>query len=126
MVNVQSFVGLIMVLCPIEIVSTLSALEEEEIEATYNAWIFFLDLCALISMLGFLMLITSRSNFLLILISFELLLLSINLSFIYWSCILDDSLGIIFYRYFDHCRSGIWAIGLALAVSIFGCRVMYL
>lgn len=80
---------------------------------------FFLDVCGLVSVLGYLMLITSRSNFLMILISFELLLLSINLSFIYWSCILDDSLGIVFAIVILTIAAAESAIGLALAVSYF-------
>nr|YP_008475374.1 NADH dehydrogenase subunit 4L [Achlya hypogyna]AGS55494.1 NADH dehydrogenase subunit 4L [Achlya hypogyna] len=69
--------------------------------------------------LGLLGIILNRQNILIILMSIELVLLSINLNFIYFSVFLDDIMGQIFSLIILTVASAESAIGLALMVLFF-------
>ena len=58
----------------------------------------------------------TRKNFLIILMSIEVMLLSINLNFIIFSLMLDDLLGQIFSLFVLTVAAGESAVGLALLV----------
>lgn len=69
--------------------------------------------------LGLLGIILNRQNILIILMSIELVLLSINLNFVYFSVFLDDIMGQIFSLIILTVASAESAIGLALMVLFF-------
>jgi NADH-quinone oxidoreductase subunit K len=69
--------------------------------------------------LGILGIILNRQNILIILMSIELVLLSINLNFVYFSVFLDDIMGQIFSLIILTVASAESAIGLALMVLFF-------
>jgi NADH-quinone oxidoreductase subunit K len=69
--------------------------------------------------LGLLGIILNRQNILIILMSIELVLLSVNLNFIYFSIFLDDIMGQIFSLVILTVASAESAIGLALMVLFF-------
>jgi NADH-quinone oxidoreductase subunit K len=69
--------------------------------------------------LGLLGIILNRQNILIILMSIELVLLSINLNFLYFSVFLDDIIGQIFSLIILTVASAESAIGLALMVLFF-------
>ncbi len=69
--------------------------------------------------LGLLGIILNRQNILIILMSIELVLLSVNLNFIYFSVFLDDIVGQIFSLIILTVASAESAIGLALMVLFF-------
>jgi len=58
----------------------------------------------------------TRKNFLIILMSIEMMLLSINLNFIIFSLILDDIIGQLFALFVLTVAAGESAVGLALLV----------
>jgi len=69
--------------------------------------------------LGLLGIILNRQNILIILMSIELVLLSINLNFVYFSVFLDDIMGQIFSLIILTVASAESSIGLALMVLFF-------
>jgi NADH-quinone oxidoreductase subunit K len=68
----------------------------------------------LIFMLGLLGLVLNKRNLLIILMSIELMLLGLNLNFIFFSVYLDDILGQIFALYVLTVAAAESAIGLAI------------
>ena len=80
---------------------------------------YFLLITILLFSIGSLGLILNRKNILIIIISIELMLLSVNLNFIIFSIYLDDILGqlfVIFILTFSATES---AIGLAILSSYY-------
>jgi NADH-quinone oxidoreductase subunit K len=67
----------------------------------------------LLSVLG---IVLNRKNILIIIMSIELMLLSINLNFIIYSVFLDDIIGQIFALFIITVAAGESAIGLAILV----------
>jgi NADH-quinone oxidoreductase subunit K len=70
----------------------------------------------LIFCLSFWGIFLTRKNFLIILMSIEMMLLSINLNFIIFSLILDDLIGQLFALFVLTVAAGESAVGLALLV----------
>jgi len=79
----------------------------------------FLDVVFELFVVGLASLLLARKNFISILIALELLLLTVNLTFVYWSLVLDDLMGIIFFLVILTLAAVESVIGLALAVSFF-------
>jgi NADH-quinone oxidoreductase subunit K len=69
--------------------------------------------------LGLLGIILNRQNIIIILMSIELLLLSINLNFIYFSVFIDDLVGQLFSLYILTVAAAESAIGLAILILFF-------
>ena len=69
--------------------------------------------------LGLFGIILNRQNIIIILMSIELLLLSINLNFIYFSVFIDDVLGQIFSLFILTVAAAESAIGLAILIVFF-------
>lgn len=68
----------------------------------------------LIFMLGLLGLVLNKRNLLIILMSIELMLLGLNLNFVFFSVYLDDILGQVFALYVLTVAAAESAIGLAI------------
>lgn len=79
-------------------------------QISLNFLLFFLSLNGLIN---------NRSSILSVLISLELLLLSVNISFIVFSVYLDDILGQIFSLFILTIAAAESAIGLAIVIAYF-------
>lgn len=69
--------------------------------------------------LGLFGIILNRQNIIIILMSIELLLLSINLNFLYFSIYIDDIIGQIFSLFILTVAAAESAIGLALMIIFF-------
>jgi NADH-quinone oxidoreductase subunit K len=69
--------------------------------------------------LGLLGIILNRQNIIIILMSIELLLLAINLNFIYFSVYIDDLIGQLFSLYILTVAAAESAIGLALMIVFY-------
>jgi NADH-quinone oxidoreductase subunit K len=69
--------------------------------------------------LGLFGIILNRQNIIIILMSIELLLLSINLNFIYFSIIIDDIIGQVFSLLILTVAAAESAIGLAIMIVFF-------
>jgi NADH-quinone oxidoreductase subunit K len=69
--------------------------------------------------LGLFGIILNRQNIIIILMSIELLLLSINLNFIYFSVFIDDLIGQIFSLFILTVAAAESAIGLAIMIVFF-------
>ena len=69
--------------------------------------------------LGLFGIIFNRQNIIIILMSIELLLLSINLNFVYFSVFIDDIIGQVFSLIILTVAAAESAIGLAIIISIF-------
>jgi NADH-quinone oxidoreductase subunit K len=69
--------------------------------------------------LGLFGIILNRQNIIIILMSIELLLLSINLNFLYFSIFIDDIIGQIFSLFILTVAAAESAIGLALMIIFF-------
>nr|YP_010394636.1 NADH dehydrogenase subunit 4L [Plasmopara halstedii]DAZ89073.1 TPA_asm: NADH dehydrogenase subunit 4L [Plasmopara halstedii] len=69
--------------------------------------------------LGLFGIILNRQNIIIILMSIELLLLSINLNFIYFSILIDDVMGQIFSLLILTVAAAESAIGLAIMIVFF-------
>jgi NADH-quinone oxidoreductase subunit K len=69
--------------------------------------------------LGLFGIILNRQNIIIILMSIELLLLSINLNFLYFSVFLDDIIGQIFSLFILTVAAAESAIGLAIMIIFF-------
>ena len=72
--------------------------------------------------IGLLGIIINRKNLIIILVSIELMLLSINLNFIFFSFYLDDVLGEIFALLVLTVAAAESAIGLAIIITFFRTR----
>jgi NADH-quinone oxidoreductase subunit K len=79
----------------------------------------FLDVIFELFVVGLATLLLARKNFISILIALELLLLTVNLTFVYWSLVLDDFMGLIFFLVILTLAAVESVVGLALAVSFF-------
>jgi len=75
---------------------------------------FLFSISTLIFLFGVLGLILNKRNLLIILMSIELMLLGINLNFIFFSIYLDDLLGQMFALYILTVAAAESAIGLAI------------
>jgi NADH-quinone oxidoreductase subunit K len=75
---------------------------------------FLLIISTLIFLLGVLGLVLNKRNLLIILMSIELMLLGINLNFIFFSLYLDDLMGQVFALYILTVAAAESAIGLAI------------
>jgi NADH-quinone oxidoreductase subunit K len=75
---------------------------------------FLLTISTLIFLLGVLGLVLNKRNLLIILMSIELMLLGINLNFIFFSIYLDDLMGQVFALYILTVAAAESAIGLAI------------
>ena len=69
--------------------------------------------------LGLFGIILNRQNIIIILMSIELLLLSINLNFIYFSILIDDMIGQVFLLLILTVAAAESAIGLAIMIVFF-------
>ena len=69
--------------------------------------------------LGLFGIILNRQNIIIILMSIELLLLSINLNFIYFSILIDDMIGQVFSLLILTVAAAESAIGLAIMIAFF-------
>lgn len=69
--------------------------------------------------LGLFGIILNRQNIIIVLMSIEILLLSINLNFIYFSIYIDDVIGQIFSLFILTVAAAESAIGLAIMVLFF-------
>ena len=69
--------------------------------------------------LGLFGIILNRQNIIIILMSIELLLLSINLNFIYFSILIDDLIGQVFSLLILTVAASESAIGLAIMIAFF-------
>jgi len=72
--------------------------------------------------ISFLGIVLNRTNIIIIFISIELMLLSINFNFIIYSRFLDDLLGQIFSLFFLTIGASESAIGLGILVSFYQIR----
>ena len=75
---------------------------------------FFLVLSTLIFLIGVLGLVLNKRNLLIILMSIELMLVGLNLNFIFFSVYLDDIMGQVFALYVLTVAAAESAIGLAI------------
>ena len=78
---------------------------------------FILFLILLIFLSGIVGLVLNRKNILIIIISIELILLSVNLNFIIFSLYLDDIIGQIFVLFILTIAAAESAIGLSILTS---------
>ena len=78
---------------------------------------FILFLILLIFLAGIVGLVLNRKNILIIIISIELILLSVNLNFIIFSLYLDDVIGQIFVLFILTIAAAESAIGLSILTS---------
>ena len=77
---------------------------------------FLLFMTLSLFIIGLLGLVLNRKNFLIVIISIELLLLAINLNFIVFSVFLDDLVGQIFVIFILTIAATESAIGLAILI----------
>lgn len=82
----------------------------------------YIIFCFIIFFIGSLGVFLTRRNILVILMSIELMLLSINFLFIFFSLYLDDLLGQVFSLYILTVAAAESAIGLALIVIYYRLR----
>lgn len=80
---------------------------------------FYFFVSIIVFFIGLLGLILNRRHLLLLLFSFELMLLSINLNFVFFSVFLDDILGQIFSLFILTIAAVESSIGLALLTVYF-------
>jgi len=81
--------------------------------------IYFLCLTTLLFSIGAIGLVLNRKNILIIIMSIELMLLSVNLNFIIFSIYLDDILGQLFVIFILTIAATESAIGLAILSSYY-------
>lgn len=73
-------------------------------------------------MIGFFGILVTRKNLILTLMSIELMLLSVNLNFLEYSLILDDSLGFLFSVLILTVAAAEISIGLAILIIFYRIR----
>ena len=81
--------------------------------------IYFLFITTLLFSIGAIGLVLNRKNILIIIMSIELMLLSVNLNFIIFSIYLDDILGQLFVIFILTIAATESAIGLAILSSYY-------
>ena len=84
--------------------------------------LIYINLGFIIFVIGLVGIIFNRKNVLIILMSIELLLLSINFNFVMFSIYLDDIMGQVFSLYILIVAAAESAIGLAILVIYFRLR----
>lgn len=94
----------------------------QTVNAGINIDKFFIFFSVILFFIGLLGLFFTRKNLIIILISLELLLLSVNLNFVLFSNILDDSLGYLFVIFILTIAAAEAAIGLAILVIYYRLR----
>jgi NADH-quinone oxidoreductase subunit K len=82
----------------------------------------FLTLSLVLFLIGILGIIVNRKNLIILLMSIELMLLSLNLSFIVSTVLLDDLLGQVFSLYILVVAAAESAIGLSILVAYYRVR----
>ena len=82
----------------------------------------FLTLSLVLFLRGILGIIVNRKNLIILLMSIELMLLSLNLSFIVSTVLLDDLLGQVFSLYILVVAAAESAIGLSILVAYYRVR----
>jgi len=82
----------------------------------------FLFISTILFLLGVLGVVLNRKNILIILMSIELMLLSININFVVFSVYLDDLIGQIFALFILTVAGAESAIGLSLLVAYYKVR----
>lgn len=87
----------------------------------YN-FLKFIILCLILFLIGAFGIFITRRNIILIIMSIELMLLSVNLLFIFLSIYMDDILGQVFSLYILTIAAAESAIGLALIVIYYRLR----
>lgn len=80
------------------------------------------EFLVLLFSLGVWGIVFNRQNFLLILISLELLLLALHLQWVYFSLLLDDFVGQLFALFLLTVAAAESALGLALVVAFYRLR----
>lgn len=85
---------------------------------------FFTSLSFFLFCLGLWGIIATRKNIIIILISIELLLLAVNINFIFFSYYLDDILGQVFALLVLTVAAGEAAIGLAILIVFYRLRAI--
>jgi NADH-quinone oxidoreductase subunit K len=80
---------------------------------------FILGVSSCLFVIGILGLVLNRKNILMIIISIELTLLSVNLNFIIFSVYLDDILGQLFVLFILTVAAAESAIGLAILMAYY-------
>ena len=91
------------------------------IETTFFL-IDFLFFSVSLFIIGFFGIILTRKNIILIIVSLEIMLLAVNLNFIFFSVFLDDLLGQIFSLYILTVAGAESAIGLAILIVFYKIR----
>ena len=82
----------------------------------------FLMVAIILLCISFLGIVLNRTNIIIIFISIELMVLSVNFNFIIYSYFLDDMLGELFSLFFLTIGASESAIGLAILISFFKVR----
>ncbi len=82
----------------------------------------FLTLSLVLFLIGILGIIVNRKNLIILLMSIELMLLSLNFSFIVSTVLLDDLLGQVFSLYILVVAAAESAIGLSILVAYYRVR----
>jgi NADH-quinone oxidoreductase subunit K len=82
----------------------------------------FLIISISLLFISFIGIIFNRSNVITTYISIEMMLLSINLNFIIYSCFLDDILGQVYSLFLLTVGAGEAAIGLGILITFFRVR----
>lgn len=79
----------------------------------------FLTISVLLFLVGFIGIVVNRRNLIIMLMSIEIMLLGVNLSFITYSTYLDDLVGLVFVFFILTVAAAESAIGLAIIVVYF-------
>lgn len=82
----------------------------------------YLYLVCIIFVLGLFGMVVTRKNIILVLMSIELILLSININFLIFSVFMDDIVGLIFTLFVLTVAAAESAIGLAILVIFYRLR----
>ena len=86
---------------------------------TFLNLIFLLILNSFLFLIGLFGLILNRKNFIIIILSIEILLLSVNLNFIVFSIYLDDIMGQIYVLFILTVAATESALGLAILTAYY-------
>jgi NADH-quinone oxidoreductase subunit K len=79
----------------------------------------FLTISIILFLVGFIGIVVNRKNLIIMLMSIEIMLLGVNLSFITYSTFLDDLVGLVFVFFILTVAAAESAIGLAIIVVYF-------
>jgi NADH-quinone oxidoreductase subunit K len=80
---------------------------------------FILTITLLVFIIGLLGLVLNRKNFIIIIVSIEIILLSVNLNFLFFSLYLDDIVGQIFVLFILTVAATESSLGLAILISYY-------